>query len=122
VIGDRNAVVGQHVVFWGSQWAKSNSLSGGPAPASFKGFANSMGAGAPTCGGTWTSTAGKDSNLPSGVPPTIKVLVTSSITKSGDTISGDIPQIAVVQTDPGYNSSPGHSGTGTVVSVGCDGP
>src|SRR6202040_2593590 len=39
VIGDKNAAIGNSVTFWGAQWAKVNSLSGGPAPASFKGFA-----------------------------------------------------------------------------------
>ncbi len=36
VIGDRNAVVGNSVTFWGAQWAKDNSLSGGAAPRAFK--------------------------------------------------------------------------------------
>ena len=40
VIGDQNATVGNSVTFWGAQWSGLNSLSGGSAPASFKGFAS----------------------------------------------------------------------------------
>src|SRR5207245_10880832 len=40
VIGDGNSAVGTHVTFWGAQWAKLNTLSGGDAPAAFKGFEN----------------------------------------------------------------------------------
>jgi uncharacterized delta-60 repeat protein len=119
VIGDRNAVVGQRVVFWGAQWAKSNSLSGGSASASFNGFANSTSTNPPTCGGTWQSDPGNNSVPPSGVPANINVIVASSITQSGAVVSGNIPEMAVVQTDPGYDSNPGHAGAGTVVSVSC---
>jgi hypothetical protein len=44
VVGDQSAgapTVGTSVQFWGAQWAKVNKLSGGPAPASFKGYADS---------------------------------------------------------------------------------
>jgi hypothetical protein len=41
------------------------------------------------------------------------------MTKSGPTIAGNIPQIAIVLTDPGYEPNPGHEGTGTVVAVFC---
>jgi hypothetical protein len=47
------------------------------------------------------------------------VIVTSSTTKSGTMISGNIPRRAVIKVDPGYDSSPGHAGTGTVMSVSC---
>jgi uncharacterized delta-60 repeat protein len=122
VIGDHNAVVGQNVVFWGAQWAKSNSLSGGPAPANFQGFANTTSASPATCGQTWQSGPGNSAIPPAGVPTTINVIVASSITQSGSLISGDISKMAVVQTDPGYDSSSGHAGTGTVISVNCGEP
>src|SRR5439155_23403868 len=41
VIGNNNAAIGTSVTFWGAQWWKLNSLSGGAAPASFEGFAES---------------------------------------------------------------------------------
>ena len=47
------------------------------------------------------------------------VLVASSVTKHGSTVSGDISHIVVVKTDPGYAPNPGHPGTGTVVAVFC---
>ncbi|HEV2923019.1 MAG TPA: right-handed parallel beta-helix repeat-containing protein, partial [Solirubrobacteraceae bacterium] len=53
VIGDKNATVGSNVTFsevewWGSNWWKENSLSGGQAPSAFKGFAESSPS-PPTC-------------------------------------------------------------------------
>ena len=47
------------------------------------------------------------------------VIVSSNITKSGNTISGDIEHIVIVQTNSGYSNNPGHAGTGTVVSQVC---
>ena len=119
VIGDRSAVVGQHVTFWGAQWAKSNKLSGGSAPSAFKGFAENTTPDPAFCGGTWTSGAGGSSGPPATLPSTISVIVASSITKHGSVISGNIPQMAVINVDPGYQPDPGHPGTGTVISVGC---
>jgi len=118
VIGDQNSSVGSAVTFWGAQWAKGNSLSGGSAPNSFKGFANTP-VTAPTCGGSWSSDPGNSSGPPSSVPSYMEVIVSSNITKSGSTISGNIVEIVIVKTDPGYASDPGHAGTGTVVGVVC---
>jgi len=106
------------VTFWGSQWAKDNSLSGGAAPSSFKGYANST-PNPPVCGVPWKSEPGNSSGPPPTVPQYIAVLVTSSVTKSGSIISGDVRKIVVIKTDPGYGPNPGHAGTGTVVSVVC---
>jgi hypothetical protein len=47
------------------------------------------------------------------------VIVSSSISKLGPNISGDVKQIIVVTTDPGYADNPGHPGTGTVVATFC---
>ena len=119
VIGDLDAVPGNKVTFWGAQWAKLNSLSGGPAPAGFKGFANSASANPPDCGGAWASDPGNSSGPPSSVPQFITVIVSSSITRSGSMITGNNYKMVIVKTDPGYTSDPGHAGTGTVVSVVC---
>lgn len=119
VIGDLNAVVGQHVTFWGAKWAKSNALSGGSAPAAFKGFAANTTPNPPYCGGNWTTGTGITSNPPATLPSTIRVIVSSSITKSGPVMSGNIPQMAVINVDPGYQPDPDHPGTGTVISVDC---
>jgi hypothetical protein len=119
VIGDRSAVVGHHVTFWGAQWAKSNTLSGSAAPSAFKGFAEITTPNPPYCGGSWTSGTGNTSNPPATLPSTIRVIVSSSITKSGPVFSGNIPQMAVINVDPGYQPDPSHPGTGTVISVDC---
>ncbi|HEV2687359.1 MAG TPA: hypothetical protein VGV35_02360, partial [Bryobacteraceae bacterium] len=110
------AALGDTVTFWGAQWAKDNTLSGGAAPDAFKGFTDTTPA---TCGGNWTSRPGNSSEPPDTVHPFIAVMVSSTITQSGDTITGDISKIVIVRTNPGYGPSPGHAGTGTVVAVVC---
>jgi hypothetical protein len=119
VIGDGNAVVGKKVTFWGAQWAQQNSLSGGAAPAAFKGFANTLNPNPPTCGGTWKSDPGNSSGPPATVQSTINVIAASSVTMSGSVISGNDRKIVTIKTDPGYAPGPGHVGTGTVISVVC---
>lgn len=119
VIGDQNAVVGNHVTFWGAHWASTNSPSGGPAPHSFKGFARTTDPSPATCGGTWTTGPGNSASPPSSLPEFITVIAASSVTQAGSAISGDIVMIVTVQVDPGYQPNPGHPGTGTVVAVVC---
>jgi NHL repeat len=119
VIGDRNAVVGNHVTFWGGHWAELNSLSGGPAPDGFKGFANSTSPNPAACGGSWAARTGNSAAPPNTLPPYITVLAASSITKVGSTIAGNIPATVIVRIDPGYEPNSGHAGTGTVVLVLC---
>ncbi len=117
VVGDENAAVGTQVTFWGAQWWKLNSLSGGTAPASFKGFANEV---TGSCGGSWTTDPGNSSEPPEGpLPPFVEAIVSHSITKHGRVISGDIVGVVRIATDPGYRPNPGHAGTGTVLSVVC---
>jgi hypothetical protein len=119
VIGDVNSAVGNAVTFWGAQWSKLNSLSGGPAPAAFKGFANNPSSN-PACGQTWSTDPGNSSDPPPPpLPGFIIVRVASSISKSGTTISGNTPHLVVVHVDPGYEDNPGHAGTGTVAGVLC---
>ena len=105
------------VTFWGSQWAKRNSLSGGGAPASFKGFENTVAA--PSCGSTWTTAPGNSAGPPATVGQYIAVVVASKISKKGSTITGNVAQIIIVKTDAGYGPSPGHAGSGTVLQVLC---
>ncbi len=118
VIGDGNSATGTAVMFWGAQWARNNSLSGGPAPSAFKGFEDS--ATAPACGASWSTDPGNSAPPPSEpLPSYMGVITSSSITQHGSVISGDTPQIVVVKTDPGYQPDPGHAGTGTVVAKAC---
>ncbi len=118
VIGDKNASVGTQVTFWGAQWAKLNTLSGGAAPAAFKGFEDTPPTAA--CGTTWSTDPGNSTPPPAGPLPTfMAVIVSSSISKSGSTISGNTVHIVVVRTNSGYQPNPGHAGTGTVVAQVC---
>jgi hypothetical protein len=120
VLGDQTAVVGPNTVtFWSATWSSQNVLSGGSAPPSFKGFASSVSTNPPVCGDTWTTSPGSSSNPPDTLPPFMGVVVSNTINKSGSTISGNVPAIVVVKTNPGYAPNPGHPGTGTVLAVYC---
>ena len=111
-IGDGNAALNLQVTFWGSQWWKDNQVSTGRTPASFKGYA--LAVDATNC--TFTTTTGNSAPPPDGpLPPVVEVLVAGSVTQSGSTISGTITEFALVATDGGYDSNPGHAGTGTVI-------
>jgi hypothetical protein len=118
VIGNNNSAIGTAVSFWGARWSKQNSLSGGSAPAAFKGFAKRPAQ--PSCGAGWTSDPGNSAPPPNApLPAYMGVIVSSSITKSGSTISGNTVHIVVVKTGPGYQPDPGHPGTGTVQAQVC---
>jgi hypothetical protein len=121
VIGDGDAAIETPVAFWGAQWWKFNTLSGGGASAAFKGFANTPST-PPACGTGWSTGPGNSSGPPPApLPQYIAVIVASQITKSGSQISGDTAEVVVVKTNPGYAPDPGHAGTGTVVAVVCHG-
>ena len=109
--------------WWGPGWASDNSLSGGGAPAAFKGFASDVTLPTSTppaaCAGPWSTRPGNSSSPPSTVPSFMGVLVTSSVQKSGSTISGNTTGIVVVATEPGYGPAPGHRGSGTIVATYC---
>jgi hypothetical protein len=118
VIGDKEAAVGTGVTFWGAQWAKINAMSGGSGPAAFKGFAGSSAT--PACGTAWGADPGNSTPPPAGpLPAYMAVIVSSSVGKSGSSISGNTVHIVVVKTNPGYAPDPGHAGTGTVVAIVC---
>jgi uncharacterized repeat protein (TIGR01451 family) len=113
-----NLSTGGTVHFWGSQWSATNSLTGGPGPSAFKGFENSTLT--PTCGPTiWATVGGNSPPPPATIPSYMAVIVTSSVKKSGNTISGNIVAIVIVKTDPGYSPDPAVPGTGTVVAILC---
>ena len=119
-IGDLNAPIGTGVTFWGAQWSTLNTLSGGAAPPSFKGFASTLTTQPPNCSITWTTGPGNSSDPPaSPLPSYMGVLVSTRVVKSGSSVSGDVLSIVVVKTNPGYQSNPGHAGTGMVVAQFC---
>lgn len=119
VIGNQNAALGTNVTFWGAQWWKLNGLTGGTAPAAFKGFANKP-AGVAACGVNWTTSPGNSPPPPAGpLPAYMAVIVSSSIGQSGPTISGNTVHVVIVKTNAGYMPDPGHAGTGKVVARIC---
>jgi PKD repeat protein len=111
------------VTWWSHSWSSLNSLSGGSAPASFKGFAADVTlpqmSPPELCGTSFTSRTGNSAHPPDTVPAYMGVLVASSVTQSGSTINGTWGSIVVVRTDPGYEPNPGHPGTGTIVATFC---
>jgi len=107
------------VEFWGDDWSTVNLLTGGSAPDAFKGFAGTT-TEPPTCGSKWTTAPGNSSDPPSGpLPSFMGTVVSSAVGKSGPNISGTVLQIVVVTPNPGYDSNPGHHGTGAVVATYC---
>lgn len=110
--------VGASVSFWGPQWNAANGFPSG-GEVSFKGFVNGSTPGL-VCGGTWTSLPGNSSKPPTVIPEYMAVVVSSSVTKTGAVLTGDIKEIVIVKTNEGYSSNPGHRGTGTVVAVLCE--
>jgi hypothetical protein len=118
VIGDTEAHgIGASVYFWGSQWWKNNTMSGFVASGvgSFKGYASESGA----CSDHWISRVSNTPPPPDTIGAQIGIIVTNSVRKFGSDMGGDIRQILLVNTDPGYSPNPGDDGTGTVVSVLC---
>ena len=113
-IGDGNSAPNASVEFWGAQWWKDNTVSGGTAPASFKGLALTI-TQTGACSGTFTTGPGNSVDPPASVAGQIQVLVVNSVTKSGNVISGTFDDIDTVTTDPGYGPNPGHAGSGTVI-------
>jgi hypothetical protein len=47
------------------------------------------------------------------------VLVSSAVSKGRSTISGRVAKIVVVMPNAGYDTNPGHPGTGQVVATYC---
>jgi hypothetical protein len=94
-------------------------LSGGPAPDAFKGFAANTSE-PPACGSAWTTDPGNSSQPPAGTLPSyMGVVVSTRVSMSGSTFSGDVSRIIVVTPNAGYDPNPGHPGTGTVVATYC---
>jgi len=126
VLGDETVAAASPitpVTWWADDWSTENSLSGGFASPAFKGFAAEVPLPTSTppaaCAGPWTTRPGNSSAPPASVPSYMGVLVSSSIIKSGSTISGGTNRIVVVRTEAGYAADPGHHGTGTIVANFC---
>ena len=121
VVGNNSATGA--VTWWSHSWTSVNVLSGGPAPTGFKGFAGTVTLPNTTppaqCNAPWTTSGGNSPPPTETIPSYMGVLVSSAISKSGSTISGNTTSIVVVNVQPGYDPSPGKPGTGTVVATFC---
>jgi hypothetical protein len=116
IVGNLSATTNASVTLWSPMWAKSNKLSGGPAPSSLEGFAALLSSSPPAAGGTWTTTPGQSASPPSSVPTYMAVIVASTVSKSASTVlSGPDVAIAVVRVQPGYSPNTGTPGVGTVL-------
>jgi len=119
VIGDVEPHgVGDVVNFWGAQWWKNNVMSGFVSNGyeSFKGFATQSDN---VCGGKWISSPGNSSDPPDTIPDVITIIVTDTVVKNGNDISGNIKQLVTVAQDGGYGPAPGQRGNGPVVTFVC---
>lgn len=119
VVGDNTvgpiaSAVGESVYFWGGQWSSKNSLSGGAAPSSFKGFEDDPGQ--PSCGVAWSGP--RSAAPPATVPSYMAVIVSSAVNVSAKNFTGSDVHVVVVKT-AGYNPQQGTPGTGTIASVIC---
>jgi hypothetical protein len=102
-VGDESAR--GDVVFWDPSWWRLNPLSGGRAPASFKGFATT-----PIDGG-WLAPPGFETG-PAVVPEWMGVLVANQVAKNGAAIVVTTSRMIVVHVDA-YDEN---AGRGTVVT------
>jgi hypothetical protein len=112
------------VTWWSDAWRSLNSLTGGLAPLSFKGFAgtvNTLPTASPAnvCGTRFRTLPGNSPPPVSDIPSYMGVIVSSAVTKTGNVIDGNWGRIVVVRTDAGYNPAPGHPGTGRLVATFC---
>jgi PKD repeat protein len=101
-VGDRSATGA--VTFWSPAWWLANILSGGSAPAGFKGFVQPAGTG-------WTASPGL-AHVPTTVPEWMGVVVTTAVTKDGAVITGEKTRLVVVHVD---TYDPALIGQGTIV-------
>jgi hypothetical protein len=125
-LGDKtvaSATPSTTVTWWADTWSSLNSLTGGAAPNPFKGFVATVTLPTTTpplsCGSPWTTSPGSSPPPPGSVPSYMGTLVTSKVTKSGSTISGNAVGIVVVKTNPGYSTNPANHGTGQIVAKFC---
>ena len=128
VLGDKTvaaASASTTVSWWDADWWLDNRLSGGFPPPAFKGFAATVTLPSTTppvaCSAPWVTRPGFSAIPPDTVPSYMGVLVSSSVSQHGFTISGDTTHIVVVKVKPGYGDDllPWHRGTGTVVATYC---
>lgn len=102
---------------WGDGSSTTGTISGGPGTAPYTVHGSHIYA---TTGFFTVSGPGNSASPPDGPLPTyMGGIVTSSDSKSGSAISGDILHIVVVKTNAGYAPNPGHDAKGKDVAEVC---
>jgi hypothetical protein len=127
VVGDQTvstASTGSSLTWWHDAWYAHNSLSGGQAPSSFKGFAAEVTTlptttPADSCGVEFRTRPGSSPPPPAEVPSHMGVIVADDVDKVGNSVVGGWGRIVVVASDAGYRPVAGHPGTGTLVATFC---
>lgn len=127
VLGDETVSTtptGSSVTWWHDAWYAHNSVSGGVAPSSFKGFAAEVTTlptttPANSCGVAFQTRPGSSPPPPADVPSYMGVIVADDVDKIGNSVVGGWGRIVVVDTDAGYRPVAGHPGTGTIVATFC---
>lgn len=95
VVWGPNASAGARVQFWGDDWAKQIAdKTARKALDDFKGFADTVG------GRVWSARGGDRVKPPVSVPQYVGVIVTDSISKTRDVLSGNVSAIAVLRVVP----------------------
>jgi hypothetical protein len=116
-----NPTNGASVDFYGQNWGRDNSFSGGSAPSGLNGYVQTSGGYA--CGATWSTSTKSTATPPSTIPNYMLVIVSAKVTQSGTTISGTIAHIVVVAVNSGYSSSgmcqQSGEGSGKIVETVC---
>jgi PKD repeat protein len=102
-VGDRSST--GEVTFWSPSWWLVNTLSGGPAPTSFKGFVHPI-------ANWWVASPGFG-RAPTTAPEWMGVIVTSAVKKDAAEITGNTVKLVVVHVD---TYDPALAGRGTVVA------
>jgi hypothetical protein len=105
--------IGDHFTFWGAQWSKQVVRGDYAGGSSLKGWADKV------SGSTWSTAPGNSSSAPKSVASYISVIVTTKVTKSGSTLSGNAVRRVVIRVDDPdrYDANPGHAAAGTVVAI-----
>ena len=101
--------------FWGERWDEQVRAGDYAANTSFKGYADTL---SPDTA-SWATRPGDSSTPPATVPAFTSVLVATSITKQGSTISGNVVAVGIVRVlDPeGYRPDPGHDAAGELLAL-----
>lgn len=113
-----DATLGATVQFYGGDWSKQ--IDGKDARKGFEDFKGYIDG---VQGGMWTARSGDGTKPPKTVPEYIGVILTTSASKTKDTITGDVAGMAVVRVSGGddpkkprpYDGKLGDRGFGTVV-------